>query len=222
MSCADYSMISSRMVLVDLVRAQELVYPDWPIEYCWFLEGGIASVVTMSSEGHETETGIVGSEGMVNVATILGADTSPNRCFVQIPGKAYRLSAALLAKCLGDSAELRTLLHRYVHSFLTQISSTALANASFTVEQRLARWLLMCGDRLGRDEIHLTHEFLSVTLNVRRAGVTNALIALEAADMLTARRGIIKITNRPNLTGMVSHCYTPLESAGAQTLSRQA
>lgn len=209
MAVADYSALEPYLVKVDLVRSQALVHCGQAIEHCWFLEEGIASIVVMSSEGHETEAGIVGHDGMVDVATILGVSASTSRAFIQIAGYGYRLPIATLIQRLEESADLRALLNRYAYDCLTQLSYTALANASFTVEERLARWLLMCADRLGSDEIALTHDFLSVMLNVRRAGVTEALNALGKAKLIKTRRGAIQIIDSAGLSRMVHDADAP-------------
>lgn len=210
MGSDDFARLDPDLVRVDLARAQELVGADEPIEHCWFLEDGVASMVATSHDGQETEAAIVGRDGMIDVATILGVDRSPNRCFMQIPGAAYRLPASRLAECLGASLSLRLLLNRYAHRLLNQIVSTAHANASFTVEKRLARWLLMCSDRLGGDDISLTHDLISTMLNVRRAGVTEAISILEANGCVEKKRGIVSIIDRPALIRLVEDCYQPV------------
>jgi CRP-like cAMP-binding protein len=101
------------------------------------------------------------------------------------------------------------------HAFLLQVASTTLANASFTVEERISRWLLMYHDRTAGDELALTHEQLSVMLNVRRAGVTLALRALNTANVITARRGHIKISNRTALEQFAGDGYGVAEKLSA-------
>lgn len=187
-----------------------LVFPGHPIEYSWFLEDGIASMVTTSRDGHETEAGIIGCEGMVDVATVLGALESPLRCNVQIPGYGWRMPAHALAAAYQGSDSLRIALNRFAFSLVTQIAQTALANASFSIEERLARWLLMCSDRLAGDEIAMTHEFLSLMLNVRRAGVTLAIQSLQSSGFVESRRGRIRIADRSGLEEFANDSYTRL------------
>lgn len=211
MSPANFAVLEPSLVRVDLAKSEELVSPGRPIEHCWFIEDGIASMVAMSHNGQETEAGIVGREGMVDVATILGSDRSPLRCFIQIPGHGLRIPASVLASARDASPTLRALLDRYAYSLMAQIANTALANASLTVEERLARWLLMCADRIGSDEIALTHEFLSLMLNVRRAGVTLAIHSLERAGWVKGRRGAILIVDRAGLEACAFEAYVPLD-----------
>lgn len=210
MSPRDFQRLSPYLVHVDLPRGHVLSMPGQVIEHCWFLETGIASMVIATRDGRETEASIVGYEGMVDVATILGEQETALRCFMQLPGSGYRISARALANAVDESVTMRSLLHRFVYSIIIQIAQTALANASFTVEQRLARWLLMCADRVVEEEIALTHEFLSVMLNVRRAGVTLAMQSLQRAGMLVAERRKIRIVDRSRLEEFASDAYNPL------------
>lgn len=210
MSAADFELIAPHLVHVDLPKSEELILPGGVIDYCWFIEDGIASVVAMSREGREAEAGIVGRDGMVDVATILASSTSPLRCFIQISGSGLRIKANILAKAVETSPTMRKQLNQYAYKCLVQVAQTALANASFTVNERLARWLLMCADRVGGNQINLTHEFLSIMLNVRRAGVTLALHALEDAGLVKTSRGSILIVDRPGLEKFGYDAYEPL------------
>ena len=210
MSPRDFASLAPYLVRVDLPRGHVLSMPGQVIEHCWFLEAGIASMVMVTHDGNETEASIVGYEGVVDIATILGERETALRCFMQLPGHGYRISVKALAKAADESATLRSSLHRFVYSVIIQIAQTALANASFTIEQRLARWLLMCSDRLVEEEIALTHEFLSVMLNVRRAGVTLAIQSLQRDGMLTAKRRKIRIVDRGRLEELAADAYIPL------------
>jgi CRP-like cAMP-binding protein len=211
----DFERILPHLNHVTLAKGDSLVEPDQPIQNCWFLEDGVASVVLSTPQGHETEVGIIGQEGMVDISTLHGIDRSPFRCFIQVPGSAYRLSASALRGELNKSADIRRIMHQFAYRFTVQISGTALANASFTVEQRLARWLLMCHDRLADDNIRLTHEFLALMLNVRRAGVTTAVSNLEHANLVEGRRGAISIRDRRGLEAIAGDCYGAAEQRPA-------
>lgn len=205
---SDFALLAPDLSHVDLYRGDVLVFPGQKIEHSWFVEDGIVSLVTTSSEGHEAEAAIIGYEGMVDVATVLGAVELPLRCNVQIPGYGWRMPAQALAAACQSSETLRAALNRFTFTLVTQIANTALANASFSIEERLARWLLMCSDRLPGQEIAITHEFLSLMLNVRRAGVTMAIQSLQSAGFVELRRGRIMITNRPGLEELAKDAYS--------------
>lgn len=207
LSDADFSTLAAQLVYVPLTKGERLIEPDQAIQKVWFMESGVASVVLSSGQGHETEVGIVGREGMVDIATVHGLGSSPFRCFVQVPGAAYRLPVSVLQAAIESSADMRRIMTHFAYRFMVQVSGTAAANASFTLEQRLARWLLMCHDRVDGDHVSLTHEFLSLMLNVRRAGVTSAMQTLERAKLLDGGRGVIVINDRAGLESVAGDSY---------------
>jgi CRP-like cAMP-binding protein len=104
---------------------------------------------------------------------------------------------------------LHQVLLRYVHAFLTQTTQTAMANGRGKIEERLARWLLMAQDRVGGNELKLTHEFLAVMLGVRRSGITTALQELERKGLIVHRRTIITIADREGLEESSNGAYLP-------------
>jgi len=209
LSPADYALFAPDLVRVDLPRRTLLSSPEQPIIYCWFLESGIASMVATSRDGQETEAAIVGREGMIDVATLMGSPNTSLRTFIQIAGKGLRVPARTMAAASMASETVRREFNHFTFELLCQIAQTALANASYSVEQRLARWLLMCADRLDRNEIALTHEFVSVMLNVRRAGVTQAIQSLQSSGYLETRRGSVRIINRRGLEEFAQDAYSP-------------
>lgn len=206
----DFALLAPHLTLVDVARGEMLVFPGEPIQYSWFLEDGIASLITSSRGGHEVEAAIIGAEGMVDVATVLGAVESPLRCAVQISGTALRMPAHALTTAYLASPTLRGVFNAFSFSMVTQIAQTALSNASFSIEQRLARWLLMCADRLEGADIAITHEFLAIMLNVRRAGVTLAIQSLQNAGFVASRRALITIIDRVRLEEFARDAYIPL------------
>mgnify|MGYP005824602915 CR=1 FL=1 len=210
MSPADFALLAPDLVPVDLTRRSLLSSPDQKITHCWFLEDGIASMVATSRDGQETEAGIVGREGMIDIATVLGSQTTSLRSFIQISGRGLRVPARTVSAAYAASETVRSALNLFAFRLLCQIAETALANASYSVERRLARWLLMCADRLGHNEICLTHEFLAIMLNVRRAGVTVAIQSLVSAGFLEPSRGSVKIVNRKGLESFAKDAYTAL------------
>ena len=119
---------------------------------------------------------------------------------------------AKLTEALEASESLRHLMLRHVHVFQTQMSFTALANARYKVDERLARWLLMSHDRIGDPDMPLTHEFLSLMLGVRRPGVTSALNRFEKNGFIRARRGGVTVLDRPALEDLANGCYGAAEA----------
>ena len=131
---------------------------------------------------------------------------------MQHRGSGQRIAASTLREAIEQSASLRHMLLRYGHAFLVQTAHTAMANGRSKIEERLARWLLMAHDRIERDELTLTHEFLAVMLGVRRPGVTVALNLLEKSGLIRTERGIIFITDRQGLEEHSNGAYATQEA----------
>jgi CRP-like cAMP-binding protein len=206
LSADDFASLRPHLESISLDLRSTLVEPNKPIEHIYFLEHGMASITNNSHDG-KIEIGIVGREGMVGLPIVLGVDRSPYETFMQIAGRGLRIDAQRLETAIEDSPSLRRHFLRYVQAMSIQTSQTAFANANNNVESRLARWLLMCHDRMDGDELPITHEFLSMMLGVRRAGVTVAIHLLEGNGLIRARRGLITILDREKLEEMADEAY---------------
>jgi CRP-like cAMP-binding protein len=165
-----------------------------------FIETGLASVVAISGrDRRQSEVAIVGREGMTGVAAALYATKSPCEIFMQTDGTGKRIEAGRLLEIMEQSLPLRRILLQAVHVFHTQTAFNALASAHGCIEERLARWILMAHDRIKKNELEITHEFLALMLGVRRAGVTTAINALELRGLLTGMRGAVIVLDREGL-----------------------
>src|SRR5215203_5082928 len=218
LSPEDFSRLEPQLERVLLPVGMRLVEPDTPIEYVYFLEQGIASVVAITSQGRRIEAGIVGREGLTGIPVLLGADRTPHECFIQTPGAGLRIGADDLRREIASSASLHQHLLRFVQAFMIQMGQTALSNGSHTIEERLARWLLMCHDRVDGDDLATTHEFLSLMLGVRRAGVTLALQALEDRGLISTKRGQITVLDRATLEEVAGDSYGVSEAEYARLI----
>lgn len=202
-----FALIAPHMKPIELALNFSLVDQDIPTETVCFLESGLASVVAIT-EGDEdmVEVGHIGFEGATGLHTALYADQSPTKTFMQGEGHRFVVPVPVIRFALDTVPEFRALILRYIHAFTVQISYTSLANARFTIYERLARWLLMCHDRLGND-LGLTHEFLSTMLGVRRSGITDQLHLLEGIGAIRSTRGNIRILDRSKLEEIAGGSY---------------
>lgn len=200
----DVDLVRPHLEPVTLQQEQSLFESYEPITHVYFFESGLSSEVVVASKS--IEVGCIGHEGCSGVPVLLGVDASPHKAFMQAGGKAVRIASHELQGLMDDSRTLRELLLRYAHVFMIQIAATALADGRYGVEQRLARWLLMCQDRLG-DELPLTHDFLAVMLGVRRPSVTDALHKLEGNRAIKAERAMITVRNRAILEETAGDSY---------------
>jgi CRP-like cAMP-binding protein len=195
----DLALLQPHLEVIPLRRGDTMVAPNTPIQHVFFPEDCIASVVADPYNGRRVEVGIVGREGITSTPVLLWADTTPHETFIQVAGSALRITADDLRSALRRSPSLYALLLRYVQVFNIQVAYTALSYGVYTLEERLARWLLMCHDRLDGDDLPLVHEFLSMMLGVRRSGVTIAVQTLEGTGAIAATRGHIIVRDRARL-----------------------
>lgn len=220
LAVAGQATLAPHLEPVTLRFRQRLEMANRQIDYAYFLESGLASVVAVGrGKRRQAEIGIVGREGMSGLAVVLGADRSPHEVFMQVEGAGHRVSAEKLRAALASNPALAAMLMRYAHVFAIQAGHTALANAQGKIEERLARWLLMAHDRLVGDDLHLTHEFLAVMLGVRRAGVTTALRQLESTGLISTTRGCVTILDRDGLEENANGLYGVPEAEYARLFS---
>lgn len=207
MTVTDFARLQPHLELVDLQSGQTLTNPNAPTENFHFMETGVASI-TSGGAGGRVEVGIIGREGVVGATPVLlGADRVPYDHFIQVPGTGLRIEAQIVSAAVDESPSLRKLLLRYILTEMIQTRQTAFVNANYEIEARLARWLLMCHDRVDGDELLLKHEFLSMMLGVRRAGVSLAMQQLEGAGRIRAKRGRVTVLNRKLLEEMADGAY---------------
>ncbi|MCU6453255.1 Crp/Fnr family transcriptional regulator [Sphingomonas sp. A2-49] len=204
----DLALLKPHLIRVDLARGQVLVTPNTPIEHVYFPEGGVVSIVSIMAQSGRIEAGIFGREGVSATCLLLGTDRSPHETFVQVNGSpALRIDADRYLAAVRQSESLRTMLLRYVQTVLVQTAQSMATNATQRVEARLARWLLMCHDRVDGDEIALTHEFMGMMISAERSGVTITLHILEGAGMIRSKRGLVMIRDRDKLEELAGDSY---------------
>lgn len=207
----EFSLIRSHLEAVDLPPQLILDEPGENIEYAYFLNEGLASLVVLTSDGRSVEVAIVGKEGVVGTPLAVGLDRGPYRAIMQIAGSGLRVKSKLLAQTLQHCPELRLILNRFVLIQGLQIAQIAACNRLHEIEQRLARWLLMCQDRVDSDLLPVTHEFLAQMLGTGRPSVSLAAGILQRAGMIENLRGTVKILNRKELEASACECYRAIQ-----------
>ncbi|MGE7368438.1 Crp/Fnr family transcriptional regulator [Neorhizobium sp. NPDC001467] len=211
MSADSFSRLQDAFERVELPRAFELSRPNEACSYAYFPEAGIASIVARSPEGQQTEIGMIGRDGMTPASLVLDAGQDPYAIFMQVQGESYRIASDRLQAAIQEDRDLQGLLARYAQALAVQCAFTALSNAVHHIDERLARWILMCHDRTDGNEISLTHEFLSIMLAVRRPSVTTALHMLEGKKLIYSERGVIIVRDREALEAFAHDVYGECE-----------
>lgn len=204
----EYARLLPNLKAVALHTGEVLYRPHEPIQYLYFPDNGcVVSLTTAMEDGSTVEVGAVGSEGLVGLSVFWGVQTSPYGAVVQIPGSAMCLNADVLKRMLSELGSLHSILLRYTHAVVVQVGQTAACNCKHTVEQRFARWLLVCHDRARSDDFPLTHEFIAEMLGVRRAGITEAAIGFQKRGWIRYNRGHLTILDKHGLEKASCECY---------------
>jgi len=197
----------SHCELVELVSSAILVEPGEKVRDVYFPINSFISLVAPIDSKASVEVGMVGNEGMLGLNLALGVKFSSLRCLVQGAGTALRMDADQFLQIYEKSAILQQKLKAYAYVRMTQLSQTAGCNRFHVVDARLARWILMTQDCAHSNEFHITHEFLSYMLGVRRAGITEAAGMLQKKKLICYSRGHLKVLDRIGLEVVACRCY---------------
>jgi CRP-like cAMP-binding protein len=219
---AEYNRLRPELEFVQLPHHHILHEAGERLEYAYFLNEGLASLVVITSDGRSVEVSIVGHEGIVGTPLAVGLHRGPYRTIMQISGTALRIRAEMLEALLDDMPELRLLLNRFVLIQGLQIAQIAACNRLHEIEQRLARWLLMCQDRVNSEYLPVTHEFLAQMLGTGRPSVSLAAGILQKAGTIENARGNVKILNRPELEAAACECYRAIQHFNRTLATRMA
>ena len=212
----DWSALQPHLERVALSAGEVLIAANGEVKHLYFPTTGLISVFARNGRGKAVEVALIGREGATGVAPILGNTHSAGlESVVHVSGAAWRLAAGQLASLLQDRPGLRGELMAAVHAFIGEMSDTAVSMGSSTIEQRLARRLLMASLRLGNRELALTHEALARLLAVRRSGITVALHMLESRYVIRSRRNLVEILDYEGLVQAAGEDALSYAEAGA-------
>jgi CRP-like cAMP-binding protein len=203
----EYEQMLTHLQYVELGNGEMLSQPNETIEYVYFPLRGTISVVVMMEDGSEVEAGIIGHEGMTGISIALGASSMPLEMMVQLPDGGMRMKAETFREQLKSGGALHKLCLCFTQAFLIQTAQSVACNRVHKLDGRLAKWLLMCSDRVKSNDLKLTHEFIATMLGVRRSGVSVAASSLQANGLIGYTRGRIHILDKQGLEGLACECY---------------
>jgi CRP-like cAMP-binding protein len=190
------------------------------IQFTHFLNQGLVSLVVQTSDGRGVEVAVIGREGAVGAPLAFGIERRPYRAMMQIPGSALRIESAALEDKLPKTPVLQLALRRYILVRGLQVAQIAACNRLHEIDQRLARWLLMCRDRVDSDLLPVTHELLAQMLGTGRPSVSLAAGEFQKTGIIENTRGAVRILNRRELESAACECYRAIEQF-SRTLHRQ-
>jgi CRP-like cAMP-binding protein len=187
---------------------KEILYqPGKSVEYVYFPNRGVVSLLIILEDGTLAEVGLVGNEGMIGLSLLLEAKKTSFQAIVQVPGDALRMRADLFQELVKPGNPLHSLLLRYSNVRMLQFAQSAACIAHHSIEERCCRWLLMTRDRVNSDQFPITHDFLAHMMGVRRASVTVVAGMLQKAGLISYSRGRMTILDREGLEVVCCECY---------------
>lgn len=207
MPMAEWQRWMTEIEAVDLVLGQVLYEPAVTLSHVYFPTTAIVSLLYVLENGASAEIAVVGNEGLIGISLFMGGESTLSRAVVQSAGKGYRLPAQALKDEFNRGGVVLHLLLRYTQALITQMSQTAVCNRHHSLDQQLCRWLLLSLDRLEGSELVMTQELISNMLGVRREGVTEAALQLQAAGLIRYSRGRISVLDRPGIEKRSCECY---------------
>lgn len=193
--------------LIDLPLGKVLYESGGAMRHVYFPTNSIVSLLYVMESGSSAEISLVGNDGLIGIALFMGGETTPSRAVVQSAGSAYRLPGQRLKDEFNRHGELLVLLLRYTQALITQMAQTAVCNRHHSVDQQLARWLLLSLDRLPSNQVTMTQDLIANMLGVRREGVTEAAGKLQKLGIIEYARGHITVLDRPMLEKKACECY---------------
>lgn len=193
-------------------RQQSILHePTQKLDFAYFPDSGLISLLVATEDGKTVEAGMVGNEGVTGVASAMGLLISPLRQLVQISGDGFKIRVGALQNCLESMPQLQMALSRYAVVQGMQIAQTAACNRLHDAGQRLARWLLMAADRVDSRSLPITHEFLATTLGTDRPSISLAAKILQRKKIIQYRRGALEILSRKKLESSACECYKVIQ-----------
>ena len=198
----------ARARIVDLAIRAPVYESESPIREAFFPVGCVLSVVTQMEDGGSIEVGTIGREGVSAIPLLLGATSSANECYCQVPGLAIVITSEHFRELIAAGNDrFRRMLDRFLQAYVNMLGQLAACNGMHNIYERTARWLLMTHDRVDSNEIELTHEFLAMMLGSRRSGVTIAAATLQQAGFISYSHGRIVMRDRAGLEEAACECY---------------
>ena len=207
------SKISPHLKAIEMPLSEVLYSPHEKIDYIYFPETSVVSLVTCLENGDSVEAGIAGKEGVVGASIIFADDISHTEATTQLGGSGWRMKTEDFKNCFNDSREFRDAVLYYIYSYIAQISQNSACLCHHTIEKRFARWVLMFADRAERETLVLTQQFIAQMLGVKRPSVSVNAARLQKMGLIKYNRGAIQILDRKGLQNLACECYSEINLA---------
>ena len=203
---AEWQRWRPKLEAVEMPLGHVLYESGIALSHVYFPTSAIVSLLYVMENGASAEIAVVGNEGIVGISLFMGGESTPSRAVVQSAGQGFRLRAQAIKEEFTRPPILHLLL-RYTQALITQMAQTAVCNRHHSLDQQLCRWLLLSLDRLEGNELVMTQELIANMLGVRREGVTEGALKLQAAGLIRYARGRISVLDRRGLEQRTCECY---------------
>ena len=204
---ADWLQLAPHLEWVDMPLGHVVYESGVTLSHVYFPTTAIVSLLYVMEDGGSAEIAVVGNDGLIGISLFMGGESTPSRAVVQSAGQGVRLPSAILKEQFNRAGALMHMLLRYTQALITQMSQTAVCNRHHLLEQQLCRWLLLSLDRLDGSDLVMTQELIANMLGVRREGVTEAALKLQALGLIRYVRGRITVLDRAGLEQRSCECY---------------
>lgn len=201
-----------------MTKGDEIIRIGQPVDYCYFVNRGLISLIKLMRDGRSVEIGIVGIEGVTHTLSLFVLNKAAIEAVVQLSGSAFRIKRDALRKLMAKDQFLCSTLEKYAHFAYMAIVQTAACNRLHSLEERCCRWLLLAHDNAQSDTFQITHEFLAMMLGVQRSGVTIAARLLQKAGLVRYRHGQVTITDRRGIEESACECYAAMHHEYAHVI----
>lgn len=208
LSSKDLVRLRPSLELISLTVGTVLYQSGELMRYLYFPTDSIVSLLYGVEDGSSVEIAVVGNEGVVGLALLLGGETTLSQALVQSSGSAYRLKGQVLKEPFDHAGPLQQLLLRYTQALLTQMAQRLVCTRAHSLEQQFSRWLLQCFDRLPTNHLLMTQELIANMLGVRRGGISEAASNMQRIGLISYHRGCITLVDRSGLEGHACECYS--------------
>ena len=208
---SEYLVIRPHLEFLSMPHHRSLYEPNDRLEYVYFPNGGMVSLVIAMEDGRTVEIGEVGKEGFAGIPAAVGMKRSQVREIVQIPGNGFRIRVGALQSVSRSTPQFQLILTRYAVVQGLQIAQTAACNRLHNIEQRFARWLLITQDRVDSATFAITHDFLATMLGTDRPTVSLAAGILQKKQAIAYTRGAVHILSRAKLENCACECYGAIQ-----------
>jgi CRP-like cAMP-binding protein len=204
---ADWERWQPQLEWVEMPLGQPLYESGVTLTHAYFPTTAIVSLLYVLESGASAEIAVAGNEGMVGISLFMGGGSTPSRGVVQSAGEGYRIRSSFIRTEFDRAGSVIHILRRYTQALITQMSQAAVCNRHHSLDEQLCRWLLLSLDRLPGNELVMTQELIANMLGVRREGVTEAALKLQAVGLIRYARGHISVLDRAGLEARNCECY---------------